>query len=146
MLNLDPSCKLVEVTAMRECAFVGADPEVRTRQGNAAERERAEIVGPRPLRPINYMFLSVRSSPQHLPFHSEANSTLDNIFIFGKVIWNCWNISSRCTSPFLAWTETFGTQLSRISPMNHSIGTKGPSQWLKAHCDHLYFYYKLDKA
>lgn len=41
-----PTAQLVEVTALRKCAFVATDPAVRTRRGNAAERERAETVGP----------------------------------------------------------------------------------------------------
>lgn len=73
MLNLDPSCKLVEVMAMRECAFVGADPQRRSEPVRETLRSGS---GPKQWardRPINYM-----SGPslQHLPFHSEANSTL----------------------------------------------------------------------
>lgn len=48
--------ELVEVMSMRECAFLGTDPAVRARHGNAAaERERAATVGPRPARQLQYM-------------------------------------------------------------------------------------------
>lgn len=53
------------VMAVRECAFLGADPAVRTRQGNAAERERAETVGPRPAHQLHVPIspLSQRGQP-----------------------------------------------------------------------------------